>query len=60
MTTKHHVDHNACLSAEHCALVLWEAHQFVINVLRMEELKVVKYYNRDEEAIIVCNSVIFD
>jgi hypothetical protein len=39
---------------------LWEAHEFVINVLRMEELKVVKYYNRDEEAIIVCNSVIFD
>jgi hypothetical protein len=27
---------------------LWEAHEIVINVLRMDELKVGKYCNRDE------------
>jgi hypothetical protein len=28
---------------------LWEAHEFVLNVLRMDELKVDKFYNRDEK-----------
>jgi hypothetical protein len=48
MTRKHRVYHNARLSVEHCAFGLWEAHEFVINVLRMDELNVGKYYNRDE------------